>query len=172
MVDIIVTLDGETDTSELAYDIMERVRKAAEKAVLEAGRQHLEMARDNVANAYRYGYPEISLAYAITLIPYDTAVNMTKDEKEAMAQTLIKQKDGMVITGRLLQGIKMGSLTNENDLVAVELCSLAPYSKNLEWGILFGKATGKERRFFTSPLHLHTIPKMVSELKKNVREIN
>jgi hypothetical protein len=172
MADIIVSIDGKTNPEEIANDVLEKVNEAAQKAVMTAAQQHIKMARENVMYGYRLGYPKVSLMYAWSLIPKVISMTQTADENLRMAEQIRQEKDGMVMTGKLLDGISVGTLTNEKHMVSVELISSAPYSKNLEWGILFGDIReGKGRKFMTGPLQLHTIPTMIKEFKKNLGEI-
>lgn len=171
MADIIVPINERTDPETVAYDIMERVKKAAADALQTAGEQHIKTAKENVEMAYVLGEKKISLMYAWSLIPWEIQQKQTADENIAMAETIRDTKQGMVITGNLLQNISVGSLTEEGLNVSIELLSMAPYSNNLEWGILFGKERKhKRRRFFTGHIHSETIPTMVKEFYKNIRE--
>jgi len=168
--DIIVEIGPNFNISEIEYNIMRKVRNAATQSLITAGEQHIQMARDNVTNAYSED-PKISIPYAWSLIPADVRRSQTKEQNMAMAKSLINTKSGMVITGNLLSKISMKSVKNEHDNISIELISAAPYSVNLEEGILFGKLRpGKQRRFFTKHLHFYTIPTMISELYKNLRE--
>lgn len=168
--DIIIEIGPNSDVEEIVYDVMQKVRRAATKSVITAGEQHIQTARDNVTRAYDDD-PKISLIYAWSLIPEAVRKSQTSKQNKEMAKRISDTKSGMVVTGNLLSQISLGKLTNNYDNISVELLSKAPYSQNLEQGILFGTyRPGKERRFFTKHLHFYTIPTMISELYKNIRE--
>lgn len=169
MADITVTINGKTSLVEIENMVKEKVLTAAAEALRTAGEQHIQMARENVQFAYRFGEPKISLMYAWALIPKDVSSRQTTEENLAMAQRIRDTRTGMVKSGNLLRGIQMTGVTRDIDSVQVSLLSRAPYSQNLEWGILFDKERrDKQRRFFTSHLQLHTLPTLVRELYKNL----
>ena len=172
MADIMVAINEHSDVEEIVYDVMQQVRRAARKAVVTAGEQHIKTARENVTRAYEDD-PKISLLYAWSLIPESVKKPQTTEQNQIMAKQIADTKSGMVVTGNLLNQISLGTLTDTPDKISIGLLSKAPYSKNLEYGILFGKyRPGKERRFFTKHLKFYTIPTMISELFKNLREDN
>ena len=90
---------------------------------------------------------------------------------EALAKDIQLNKTGMVRTRKLLEGISMSAVEKKGETISVDLISSAPYSKNLEWGMLFGEGRpGKERRFFTGHLHSLTLPTMRQKLLENLRD--
>lgn len=173
MADIIVSMSGELNVHRLVADIKAKVTAAARKTVEEAGKEHIENAKTNINTAYMLGeYKQISLLYAWSFIPSDVKKANTTEENEALAKQIQATKTTMSRTGKLITGISIGTVTEGEEIIAIDLISSAPYSKNLEWGILFGKARGpaSRRRFFTGHLHSITIPTMRRELLKNLRE--
>jgi hypothetical protein len=168
--DISVIINGKREPEEVAYDIMQVLRAAAADAIETAAEDHIKTAKQNVEKAYVLGEQKISILYAYSLIPKELSESLTPDERRVEAVRIRDTREGMVLTGNLLNKISVGALTTEGEVIAIELLSMAPYSRNLEWGILFGKGRGKERRFFTKHLYSETLPKMISELYKNVGE--
>ena len=167
---ITVTLNGKTEPEEVAYDIMQKVRRAAVGALATAAEGHIRTAKKNVETAYVLGEKKISILYAYSLIPKEFSESLTPAERREEAIRIRNTRDGMVLTGNLLNSISVGALTTEGETIAVELLSMAPYSQNLEWGILFGKQRDSKRRFFTRHLRSETLPTMITELCKNIRE--
>ena len=168
--DIIVNMDASSTAEDIAQDILAKVKEAATKAIKTAGASHIKTASENVEMAYVLGDKKISRMYAHQLIPKNVRDSQTRDQNIAMAQRLQNTKLGMVVTGGLLRGLKVGAVIDEGLTISANLISSAPYSENLEWGILFGKhRPGSERHFFTKHLGLETIPMMISEFYKNLR---
>jgi len=168
MADIMISLSDLSDLPGLEYEIKRKIKEAAKEALMNAGENHIKIAKTNVEKAYVLGEKKISLLYAWSLIPPAIKKAQTSEQNEVTAKAIVHQKDGMVITGNLLSKISVGALKEEGEVISLELLSMASYSKNLEEGKLFGEDRGKPRRFFTKHLYYETIPKMEEELRKSI----
>lgn len=154
---ITFSLDGKKETSDIVQAISDRISKAASRASTEAAEFHAEMARQNVHNGYATrDFPKISFTYAKWLIQtFEVEAmgkSMTDAEIDKAAKDLVENKRSLILTGELLDGIWSSESIQIGNSIYAEVHSDAPYSKNLEEGILFNRNTDKRRPFFT--IHL------------------
>ncbi|RLI54735.1 MAG: hypothetical protein DRP09_12185 [Candidatus Thorarchaeota archaeon] len=167
LVNLVITINGKTEVGEATQEVIDKMKEVMKQSLIAAGEKHLEKVRENIKFGYRLGFPLISVQYALSLMPKESLAGLTYKEMVEKAKEFAMSRDGMVLTGRLLNGLMLGTIKEARNTVLMSIVSTAPYSQNLEEGILFGRyRAGRSRPFFTEPLQLHTIPALIAEIKK------
>lgn len=147
---ITITINGFSDPGKASKEIVDKIREAAAIALEKAGTFHVEQAKYNIKHGYKLKdepFPPISLDYAKDLLQKDGKEFESEGEEIVAAWELIGKRAGMIDTETLIDGVEMSGVNREEG--SIRIISTAPYSKNLEEGIYFGKHTNRQRRFFT-----------------------
>jgi len=168
--------------------IFKKVFSAAVDSITVASDYHLRRAISNVENAYTTaGYPKVSYMYMRWLaakhpsfkktLPDDWEWTNTSDvDLNALADTLYSGKTSMIsgLKGgmkgmSLLEGLQKDQFNESKTSAWIRVVSMAKYSKDLEYGYLFGKyrGAGKKRPFFTGHI-LTTQAKLRDEFKNKI----
>ena len=146
--------------------LKENVIKHVKNVVLDVSTKHVEQHVRDTKNRIKYGYSlygykAISFMYAKLLAtneldPSKTA-NVSDEEISRRAIEIQREREGMIVTGKLLAGIS-SNIEEEGNTIKVEIHSSAPYSSALEKGFLFGKhRPGRERPFLRGKSNSHII---------------
>ena len=154
-----VTLGGKERTKDVVEDVMGIIVNAAVKSTHESAEFHTETAKDKVHQAYTTAeFPKISFMYAKWLVELRSSAlgkSLSDEEIEKQAKELITEKQSMILTGGLVNGINFEPVVIDNNTITSKLKSDSEYSGDHEKGFLFGKLRpGKQRPFFTGHVYL------------------
>jgi hypothetical protein len=150
-----VTLGGSERSEDVVESIMDKIARAAALATESACEFHVDKAKRNVQYAYTAAvqYAKISFMYASWLVEFDaeqTGEILSEEDVATKAKELQENKQSLIFSGAMLDGISYAPVTDTGDEIRYLLVSSAPYSDDIEKGLLFGKhRPGKERPFFT-----------------------
>ena len=167
-------MNGKKVSKESVEEIKSLIVGAAKEACNEAARLQYDRVKDDIKFGYKIaGFKPISLGYAYKVAHIEEPGRKWKKGELGNRAVSIAADEhfGLILLGKLLDGVKQERAKEEGDLVYATVVSEAEYSKDLEEGYLFGKRRAdKERRFFSrhygSTLHV-----LVREFKKQMEDI-